>query len=324
MIIRANDERIRYTGRWNIKGDTATSTANGNYFEFGFKGELARIAFKVGDCSNPRPHVYISVDNGALIDTVIDSYHLISCEDSGEHYVKVLMKSSMEKASRWCAPLESMVTLAGIEADEFYALPEDRRPKIEFIGDSITEGVAVDELADKFYADKHAPLHTNDSSADYAYVASRILNFRPYTMGYGRLGVCTLGNGDIPPVINSYGFYSDNEPMDSINADYIVINHGTNDAWAESDAFIKAYTEFLAFVRGRNPSSVIIALSPFGGFNFDEIETSVKSYNEQSGDNVYFVDARAWAPREPYHPLRESHKALGKGLAEFIKKTFLK
>ena len=34
MIIKHNSDKIRYTGRWNIGENSATSTANRNYFEF--------------------------------------------------------------------------------------------------------------------------------------------------------------------------------------------------------------------------------------------------------------------------------------------------
>lgn len=323
MIIKANDSHIRYTGRWNVKGELATSSANGNYFEFGFVGECAQIAFKTENLVAPFPIIYIIVDNGALVSTPLDRYHRITCESGGKHHVKVMMKSSLEKANRWPHPLQSAVMLIGIEADGFYDLPEDNRPKIEFIGDSITEGIAIDVIEGTYHGEEHLPVHYNDSAADYSYLTAKALNFRPYSMGYGRLGICTVGNGDIPPVINAYGYYSDGEPMESVNADYIVINHGANDNWADSELFTDEYVKFLAYVRERNEKSVIIALTPFGGYKADEIGEAVVHHNEKTGDNVYYVDSRGWVPKEPLHPLRDSHKEIARRLSEFIRKTFL-
>ena len=324
MIIRANNEKIRYTGRWNVKGELATSSAPGNYFEFGFIGTTAQIAFSTAGLAEPFPRIYIIVDGGALVSSVLDCYHRITCENGGEHHVKVLIKSTHETGSdRWTKDLDSRVTLAGVEADGFYKLSPDERPKIEFIGDSITEGIAIDAVDEMYYVEKRLPVHYNDSAADYAYLTAKELNFRPYTMGYGRLGICIEGNGKIPPVINAYGFYSEGEPMESICADYIVINHGTNDLRVEAEVFIPEYEKFLKHVRERNPKSNIIALTPFGGYHREDIKVAVDNYNKENGDEVYYLDSFGWTPVQPLHPFRDGHIEVAKNLSAFIKKTFL-
>jgi hypothetical protein len=324
MIIRANDEKVRYTGRWNVKGEVATSTAPGNYFEFGFVGDTAVMAFITIDSAEPLAHIYVSVDGGAMVSMPINSYHRITAEENGRHHVKVLIKSTMEKGcDRWYN-INSKVSFAGVTADDFYTLEEDNRPKIEFIGDSITEGIAIDVLDGTYFAENAFPLHAADSTADYSYLTAKMLDFRPYNMGYGRLGVLREGNGNVPPVSSSYGFYSHGEPMESINADYIVINHGANDASFDDAEFVKAYTDFLDLVRSRNKKSVIIALTPFGGYKGEQIGEAVRLHNEKSGDNVYYLDARDWIPREPLHPLRSGHCEIARRLSAWIRETFLK
>jgi len=77
----------------------------------------------------------------------------------------------------------------------------------------------------------------DDSTAGYAWLTAKTLNLRPITMGYGSLGTTRPGAGDIPKAAESYPYYSDNCPMESANADYIVINHGTNDRGAPAETF---------------------------------------------------------------------------------------
>ena len=91
MIIKYNDDRIRYTGRWNINEFSATSTANGNYFEFMYSGECAVIGFDTSYARIPFPHIYISVDGGANVEVSLDRFIRISAEE-GEHRVCVILK----------------------------------------------------------------------------------------------------------------------------------------------------------------------------------------------------------------------------------------
>ena len=94
MVIKPNNKKIRYTGRWNVKESTATSTANGNYFEFMYSGECVVIGFDTSYLRVPFPHIYISVDGGANIEVSLDRFIRISAEE-GIHKVCVVLKSSV-------------------------------------------------------------------------------------------------------------------------------------------------------------------------------------------------------------------------------------
>ena len=242
MIIKSNSDKIRYTGRWNINELSATSTANGNYFEFIYSGECAVIGFDTSYARVPFPHIYISVDGGANIEVSIDRFVRISAE-KGEHKVCVVLKGSVEFQHRWFEPIEAKVSLLEIEADEFLDLPEDTRPVIEFIGDSITEGISID-VGYSNYGNNRDMVYWDDSTAGYAWLTAKILNFRPVIMGYGCLGTTKGGAGGIPPVAESYKYYSDGYTMESQQADFIVINHGTNDRSADKKIFKNKYLEF--------------------------------------------------------------------------------
>lgn len=315
MRINSDSPKIRYTGRWRVTDSEAITTANGSYFEFSFCGECAVLRFDISNCKRPFPHIYISVDNGADIEVTVDSLIRISAE-CGTHSMRVIMKSSVEGQHRWYAPIESAVRFLGADADSFAVLPEDNRKIIEFIGDSITEGISIDvEYGDSM-------VYWDDSTAGYAWLTAKSLDMRPVIMGYGCLGTTRRGAGNVPPVNESYGFYSDGYETESANADFIVINHGTNDRNADKDEFMHAYYEFLGTVRKRNPNSRIIALTPFCGALADEIKKSVDNFNEKNADDVFYINTAGWISPEPLHPLREGHKTVSARLTEIIKKNF--
>lgn len=164
--------------------------------------------------------------------------------------------------------------------------PEDTRPIIEFIGDSITEGISID-VGHFNYRNNRDMVYWNDSTAGYAWRTAKEPNFRPVIMGYGCLGTTKGGTGGIPPVTESYQYYSDGFPTQSQNADFIVINHGTNDRGADKEFFKQKYFEFLCVVRKRNPNSKIISLTPFSGCLAKEIKEVVERYNNEKDDDIF-------------------------------------
>lgn len=318
MILKPNNDKIRYTGRWNINEESATSTANGNYFEFKYKGDCAVLGFDISYLRTPYPHIYVCVDEGSFIEVSLERYIRLSAP-FGEHIVKVILKSSVESQHRWYHPLEAKVSLLDIEADEFLDLSPDKRPVIEFIGDSITEGISIDVRYFNYGGNKDM-VYWDDSTAGYAWLTAEKLNFRPVIMGYGCLGLTNRGGGNIPPVNESYGFYSDGYPIEKkLKADFIVINHGTNDRRADKNIFIEKYYEFLCTVRKINKDANIISLTPFSGCLSEEIKTAVEKYNKEKNDNVFYIDSTSWISPEPIHPLREGHKAVSEKLSEIIR-----
>ncbi|MBR5444611.1 MAG: hypothetical protein IKV57_00715 [Clostridia bacterium] len=322
MIINAAHPYIRYTGRWNITEKYAVSTANGNYAEFAFSGDTAVIGFDMDGCSIPVPHVFISVDNGARVEVPLEAYIRVSAAE-GEHTVKIILKSSVETQNRWSQPLQAKTAIRTLEADTFLPLLEDNRKTIEFLGDSITEGISIDNNGKYTRYGSHLDMvFWDDSTAGYAWLTAEALNLRPILMGYGCLGTTREGAGGIPPVCQSYPYTIEGCPMESANADFVVINHGTNDRGAEKEAFQKAYRELLFLVRRRNPKAEIIALTPFCGALAEEIAAVVEAFNHAENDSVFYINTTGWIPPEPLHPTREGNKAVCRNLTEILRKKY--
>ncbi|MBQ3179298.1 MAG: hypothetical protein IJB52_15885 [Clostridia bacterium] len=322
MLIKPNHPCIRYTGRWNVTEQEAVSTANGNYAEFAFAGESAVITFGIEDCVPPFPHVYIAVDNGARIEVPLEKYIRIAAEE-GNHTVQIILKGSVETQRRWHHPLQSKTSIRALEADTFLPLQEDTRKTIEFLGDSITEGISIDNNGKYTHYGSHLDMvFWDDSTAGYAWLTAKSLHLRPITMGYGSLGTTRPGAGEIPKAADSYPYYSENCPMESANADYIVINHGTNDRGAAVETFQTEYYHLLEVVRDRNPDAQLISLTPFCGALAEEILEVVTRFNKERQDHIFYINTKGWIPPEPLHPTREGNKTVAHNLSAILRDAF--
>ncbi len=323
MIIKANSPYFRYTGRWLLENESAEATANGSYFELAFEGETVLLSFDVATCAAPYPHLYIQIDGGAKAAVGLERYIRLSAGE-GKHTVRVILKGSVETQERWNAPRVSHVVLLGAEADAFWPLPEDNRPKIEFVGDSITEGISIDIDTYTYPTGQSSMVDWDDSTAGYAWRTAEALDMRPYMMGYGCLGLLRMGAGNVPCICESYAYHSAGNPLPPTDADIVVLNHGTNDRNNPDKAgFIEKYKELLGILRQRNPRARLLALTPFSGSLAKEIKEAVEAYRQESKDTVYYLDTTGWISPEPLHPTREGHKEVSRRLCRFIREEML-
>ncbi len=320
-FFKFDDPSVRLTGRWDMEHyGAAATTAPGGMIEFAFQGNDTVLHFDTDWNEHPFPHLYIIVDNGAKIETPLNRYLRIECENSGMHCVKVVFKSAMEQQHRWNHPLVGKVTFLGYEAENSGNLPKDDRRVIEFIGDSITEGVLIDAFYNDERIDQKNRPNQDDSTATYAYLTAQALGLKPVIMGYGAVGITKRGCASVPKVIEAYPYNFSGSDAVPQNADIIVINHGANDRGATEEAYIKGYWEFLELVRQRNPSSKIVVLSAFCGAFHEALGKMVKQFNEQNNEQITYVDSFGWIPEEPLHPLRDGHKEVARHLIPEIKK----
>ena len=323
MFIYAGDKNIRYTGRWKEQEHRAVSTAQGSYLEFMTDASEFVLHFDTTEVGYPHPHLYVIFDDTYKVETPIDRYMRFEFADGKPHHVKIISKGAMEMQSRWSWRLESAFILVGIEIDrELLPLPEDNRKTIEFVGDSITEGVVIDENR-RFHSDdqKDRPLQ-DDATATYAYLTAQNLNLRPYIMGYGAVGVTHGGCGWVPKVAEAYPFNFSGAPVTYKSPDFIVFNHGTNDRFAEPELFEKEYIGALDVIREKNPTSKLIALTPFCGVFDEAIEKIIKEYNEKNNTDIFYIGTKGWISPEPIHPDRTGHKTVAEKLSAILKERF--
>lgn len=319
MFFKVNDPSIRFTGRWDITEDAATTTAPGGMIEVAYEGTAAVLHFNLEMNMHPYPHIWISVDDGAKIEAALSHVLRAEAAGPGNHVIKIIYKSAVEVQHRWYHPLIGKLRFTGFEADAAGVLPDDSREIIEFIGDSITEGVLVDDYNFEQFNQNNRPCQ-DDSTATYAYLTAMRLGMKPVIMGYGAVGVTKSGCGSVPKAAAAYPYNFQDSPAVPQNPKLIVINHGANDRRQPADLYASEYRKLLELVRERNPEAKIAVVSAFCGVHPAELREVVETFNRETGDAVHFIDSAGWIPAEPLHPLRDGHKILAEHLTEELRK----
>lgn len=325
MRIPYTHDSIRLTGRWDTTSpEVAVTTATGSYIELGFTGRMAVLRFDVtGNANPPLLHLWIELD-GVRIEAPIDYYLRVRAATDGAHTLRVIFKGTIETKQRWCAPLESKISFLGADVEDVAPLPEDNRPIIEFVGDSITEGVLID---DDFAGDATPPYEKgqycrpfqDDACATYAWLTAEALNLRPVMMGYGAVGVTHGGNGSVPKAQDAYPYNFEGSPVTRPTPDVIVINHGANDRSKPVEEYVAGYRQLLDTVIAMNPKAKIVCLSAFCGGHHEALGELVAAYNAEHGTSVSFVDSFAWVPVEPLHPMRDGHKIIAENFVPLLR-----
>lgn len=325
MVIPYTHESVRLTGRWKQYPDCAVTTAPGAYFEFAFGGDMAVIRFDTAINQTPHLHLWLQIDGGDMTEAALDSYIRIKTRTVGPHICRVIYKSSIEQTGRWYAPLTGAVRFLGVQTDKPLAIQPDPRPVMEFIGDSITEGVLVDT---DYCEGTHAAFETDqlnrpyqdDCCATWAWLTAEALNCRPIIMGYGAVGATRSGQGRVPAAADSYPFFFDGEPLEGLPAaDVIVINHGGNDRHADPEKYRTGYARLLDLARRRSPKAEVFAVSPFAGAQKETLEALIADYNAANKTRVHFINASDWIPPEPLHPHRDGHSIVAAHLAPLMR-----
>ena len=317
------DTATRFVGRWMVDANCAKTTTPGAYFDLAFSGQELILHFETRWLLQPGPHLWIQVDQGARVEVPLDKYLRVWAKDPGNHIVRVIFKSANEMAHRWHQPFGGGVEFLGYDAEAPGSLPEPRaRKTIEFVGDSITEGILIDEvLGDgvKWFGRSYQ----DDVTAGYAWLTAEALDLEPRFMGYGGVGVTKGGSGGVPRAQEAYGYCFAGARVSYEHPDYIQINHGANDRFAATESYCNGYLELLDVITGEHPESKIIVLAPFCGAHEDALELLVSNYNARKNMQIAFVRTTGWIPREPLHPDREGHREISRRLVSALRQLGL-
>ncbi len=324
MFVSYRDPSVRLTGRWDVTDERyAEATTTGAYIEFAFEGKMAVACFDIEGNRAPFLHLWIQLDGGAMIEAPIDAYLRVIAKDEGRHICRIIFKGTEEKYRRWYRPLHGKVSFRGVSTEKPVAIEADNRRIIEFVGDSITEGVLIDadycgDAEEQYEEDDLNRIYQDDACATYAWLTAEALDLRPICMGYGAVGATKSGCGGVPRVADAYPYCFEGAPVTYPHPDYVFINHGTNDGRADSVTFAAGYVALLDAIITAHPRTKVIAMSPFNGAHEEDIEKLVAEYNERHGKDILFINGSHWLPKEPVHPLRDGHRLAAEKLAEIL------
>lgn len=313
MYFKFNDKSVRYTGRFAEHNNSMVATATGSEIEIAFKGDYLLLNFDTSNYQNPVPHIYIQLDSGDMFESAISDFIRVNTT-YGEHILRVIYKSAVEAQPRFYHPLVGKIAFKGYYAENSAVLPGDNRKTIEFVGDSITEGVLVDAQLFENAGPQETRPFVDDVTATYAYLTAQHFGLKNLHMGYGAVGVTHGGQGGVPKAADAYPYCFNGATVNYPHPDYILINHGANDFSREASEYTAEYGALLKLIREAHPNSIIIALSAFCGAFPNELKEMIEKFNHENGDNVYFINASTWGKGHPLHPLRLGHREIAQKL----------
>ena len=265
----------------------------------------------------------------------------VDFDTEGKHTVKLLKVSECP---------QNNVTIEEIRVDGSAITPSaNGSHTIEFIGDSITCGYGVDgDLKTSFVTS------TEDGTKTYAYKTGEYFNADISCVSFSGCGaVSGYTMGENPNTQNlmkdfydlvghswdwfktTNGTIDANEWEFAYSPELVVINLGTNDysytknTDSKRAEFRAAYKALIEQVREHNPESdILCVLGLMGDELYDEIETTVKEYKTETGDQrigsckIDKIDADADGYGSDYHPKEVSHERASKTLINEIKDRY--
>ena len=181
-------ETIHYFGRWNRLADRAITVNTGSHVVARFTGTSVSARFDVTLNQAPNPTLTWRIDadewqEGELAATMQLGMGLLP----GTHEVTLMARGLNEFQARWTPPLVSSLTFLGFDVADGALEPSPRpvRPKIEFLGDSITQGVNLWPSRPGM----DTPCWRQDGCLAYASQTAQALGAEWRQVGFGRQGL---------------------------------------------------------------------------------------------------------------------------------------
>jgi lysophospholipase L1-like esterase len=325
--VRPDHPRLQWRGRWRVERQRAYAVNTGSQFQARFSGDRIVLRFDTRDYPHEPPQLWVRLDEHPWqAFQVAPTIELTPEPPHSSHRLQVVFKGAREWDHRWQTPLQTAVILTGlglVPGGELLEPPPLPRLRIEFLGDSITEGVLLHRLDRPF---PEAWPERADGRLGYAFQTGERLGADSRVVGFGRLGVTIEGNGGVPPAPDAFAWICAGVPKDDWKPHIVVINQGTNDGGVPSERFRPAYDRYLAVVRAGYPDAWIFALRPFNGAHTDDIRTLVEARSAGGDARLRFVDTTGWIDPERdttdgLHPNLSGHRRAAEQLEALLRTT---
>lgn len=329
-----------FFGRWDLRTANRAVTINsGSYVKAQFSGNSLVASFDVSvnstNCEQEKPRISSfptiawRIDAGKWQEAEIAArVKLAEGLPKGKHIVMLMVRGLDEHQSRWISPLVASVSFTGFQFAKGgkleSALPIWKKPALtmEFLGDSITEGVVVNEgRAGVIEGIPFTWPWLADARQSYVGQTAMALGAEWRQVGFGSTGLKLVGSGDVPGALDSFKWFYAGCPRDNWQPDVVVVNHGTNDSFTASE-YVPLYTRYLAMIRKAYPKAQIAALRPFCGAQEAAIKTVVEAVNAAGDAKVYYIDSTGWYDG-PLHPNIEGSTAITVKLVQALKAQVL-
>ena len=136
----------QFYGRWDVSQQGKAVTINsGSHVTASFNGTGISAKFDTSSNTGKIPTATIKIDNAGVVEKEISTtLELASGLAAGMHDVTLFVRGMNEQDARWTPPPRRRRCVPRLHRDwrqHRTATPRPKRLKIEFLGDSITEGV---------------------------------------------------------------------------------------------------------------------------------------------------------------------------------------
>jgi lysophospholipase L1-like esterase len=285
----------QFFGRWDLTHVGKAITVNsGSHVTASFNGTGISAKFDISGNTGDIPTVAIKIDEADVVEKEIaGTLELASGLTPGLHTVTLLVRGMSEQQARWTPPLVSSTTFLGFVVAGGSIVPTARptRLKMEFLGDSITEGVNLHSMGP---GGQTTANWRTDGPRGYAALTAMKLGAEWRQVGFGRQGLTIVGNGGVPKAQDAFNWIYAGVPRDDWQPDLVLINQGTNDQSAGGATFAPLYLSFLGIVRAAYPNSKIVTLRPFIGAFGAEIQAQVQTRKNAGDGKIYYIDTAGW------------------------------
>lgn len=349
MVVNEVLPLLKLHGRTRIDGDCLYFNWTCSGFSVGFRGRRLRAKLKALGETQPFPPnspeefpwAAVTVDGSEEFTSRFECrdegwYTLFEASDGEPHTVRLIKLTENARGK---------LGLLELEADGgLFALPEEKKLTIEFVGDSITCGFG-NECTDR---DGLFDPAEENGWITYAAIAARELGAEFSCVSVSGISANAPEKSMFPmkPMRELYPYadrlYDDragHEPQKwdfaSAPRDLVFINLGTNDvnpirfyreleqADREEAHFVKAYKEFVTMIRQLNgpDTRIVCSLGPMDYYLFDNIRTAVSEYRQETGDEKVHVvkligiNLMSEGFGAVGHPSAKTHARVGKELA---------
>ncbi|WP_423149351.1 SGNH/GDSL hydrolase family protein [Rubrolithibacter danxiaensis] len=334
LHVLPQNKDLKYMGRISHSPDIAELYWSGSSVKMNFEGTAVKAVLKDERANN---YLNVIIDNDSIykikLDSVKKEYSLAEHLPNGKHSIELVKITEYDRGKTGFYGFELNKEGKILDA------PAPRKRKMEFYGNSITCGYAVEDATGDSPASpfenhylSYAAITARHFDADYNCIAKSgigiTISWFPYTMStvFDRLN---------PDDSSSKWDFKNYTP------DIVVINLFQNDSWLvnmpehpefkrlfgskkpSEDFIIDSYTRFVKTIREKYPhSDIICALgnmdatkegSPWPGY----VVKAVKSLNDKRIYTHFFPYKNT-----PGHPKVTEQQAMAQDLIEFIEQNF--
>lgn len=324
-------ENIRYEGRiGHSDPGIAELFWPGTSITINFEGKEIGAWFKDETGDN---YYNIILDNDSIYqinpDTTKRLYPLASNLSEGPHTIKIFKRTCWDKGKAWFYGFD-------IKEGQALAPPQLKKRKIEFYGNSITTGYAMEDLS----GDDSSDGEFENNYRTYAAITARHFDAEYSCIAKAGIGITiSWGPMIMPEIYDRINPYDSASLWDFSNftPQVVIINLFQNDSWLvklpeheqfkarfgsappDSSYITNAYSDFIKSIRGKYPDAHIICT--LGNMDATREGSKWPHYIEAAVEKMQ--DERLYTHFFPFkntsgHPNAEEQQVMAKSLIQFI------